>query len=60
MTSAGRGFATARASKMEEKFEVEDGGGITAVTDIGLWSEKKDAMWISVKDCQISRDVELM
>jgi len=54
MTSAGRGFITGRASKMEEKVEGEEGGGITAVTEMGRWREKNDAIWISGREVRIS------
>jgi len=54
MTSAGRGFAAGRASKIDEKEEEDDGGGMTAVTEMGLWSEKKDAMWISGSEVRAS------
>ena len=45
--SAARGLCCTRGVKMEEKVEGEEGGGMTAVTDMGRWREKKEAMWTS-------------
>lgn len=59
MTSAGRGFAAGRGSKIDEKEEEDEGGGMTAVTEMGLWSEKKDAMWISGSEVRASFSREI-
>ena len=32
---------------MDEKAVSEEIGGIGAVSDIGLWAEKRDATWMS-------------
>ena len=36
--------------KIEENAEGDEYGGITAVTDIGRWREKKEAIWTSMKN----------
>lgn len=47
MTLTSLCFGVGLGSKMEENVAVEDSGGIGVVTDIGLWMEKNDDMWIS-------------
>jgi hypothetical protein len=43
MTSDGSCFGYGFRSNIEEKPLGDDGGGTDAVTDMGLWMEKKDA-----------------
>ena len=47
MTSADLSFVRSRGAKIEEKASVVEAEGTGAVTERGLWREKKDATWTS-------------